>query len=129
MWSDLEQDLLVWVDQLCEAGYKTAILSNLNREFATHMRTECGWIERFDAQVFSSEIGQIKPDPEIYRHCLQLLDSSPDEALFIDDREINVAAARKEGIRSLLYRSIDQLRPELEAMGLKVLHRIQIQQA
>jgi hypothetical protein len=54
-------------------------------------------------------------------YCLQLLDCSPEQAIFIDDREANVAAARNEGIISLLYRSTDQLRLDLEAIGFDVL--------
>jgi putative hydrolase of the HAD superfamily len=121
MWSCLEEHLLAWVDELRAAGYKTSILSNLNKEFAMHMRSQCDWIQRFDFQVFSAEIRRIKPEPEIYRHCLQLLDCSPDQAIFIDDREANVAAARNEGIVSLLYRSTGQLRMDLEVIGFDVL--------
>ncbi len=121
MWSRLEEDLLVWVDELRGAGYKTSILSNLNKEFAIHMRSQCNWIQRFDFQVFSGEIRRIKPEPEIYRYCLQLLDCSPEQAIFIDDREANVVAARNEGIVSLLYRSTDQLRRDLEVIGFDVL--------
>jgi beta-phosphoglucomutase-like phosphatase (HAD superfamily) len=47
-------------------------------------------------RFFSSEIRKIKPDQEIYRHCLQLLNCTASEALFIDDREANVIAARRE---------------------------------
>lgn len=121
MWSDLEERMLVWVHELRAAGYKTSVLSNLNKEFAEHIRTRCHWIERFDVPVFSAELGRIKPEPEIYRHCLQLLECSAEEAIFIDDREANVYAAQKEGIASLLYRSTDQLRLELKLMGFGVL--------
>jgi FMN phosphatase YigB (HAD superfamily) len=49
------------------------------------------------------------------------LDCSPEQAIFIDDREANVDAARNEGIVSLLYRSTDQLRRDLEVIGFDVL--------
>jgi len=121
MWSQLEEDMLLWVDQLRAAGYQTSILSNLNKEFTRHMRTKCDWIHRFDFQVFSAEIGRIKPEPEIYQHCLKLLGSTPEETLFIDDRESNVAAARAQGIASIRFHSPGQLREELEAIGFPVL--------
>lgn len=121
MWSHLETDMLLWVDNLRAAGYKTSILSNLNKEFTHHMRTECEWIKRFDFQVFSADLGKIKPEPEIYMHCLDLLESFPEEALFIDDREANVVAARQQGISSILFRSVDQLKQVLESMGFDVL--------
>ncbi|HMI50560.1 MAG TPA: HAD family phosphatase [Candidatus Saccharimonadales bacterium] len=121
MWSQLEEDMLLWVDKLRAAGYQTSILSNLNKEFTRHMRTKCDWIQRFDFQVFSSEIGRIKPEPEIYQHCLKLLGSAPEETLFIDDRESNVLAARAQGIASVQFRSLGQLREDLGAMGFPVL--------
>lgn len=117
MWSRLNEEMLDWAQTLRSAGYKTCILSNLNREFTAHLRETCVWLKRFDVQVFSSEIGKIKPDPEIYRHCLQLLNCPASEALFIDDREANVIAAQREGITSLVFRSTDQLRSELQALG------------
>jgi FMN phosphatase YigB (HAD superfamily) len=82
--------------------------------------TQFLWL-RFDFQVFSAEIRRIKREPEIYRYCLELLDCSPEQAIFIDDRAANVAAARNEGIVSLLYRSTDQLRRDLEVIGFDVL--------
>jgi hypothetical protein len=53
-------------------------------------------------------------NPEMRGHC------SPEEAVFIDDREINVAAVSREGISSLLYRSTDQLRLEPQDMAFDV---------
>ena len=121
MWSRLKKPLLDWVGDLGAAGYKTGILSNLNKEFALHMRTKCDWLKRFDVQVFSSEVGMIKPDATIYRHCLQLLRAEPSEALFVDDREANIVAARREGITSVHFLSTEQLRTELEGLGFEVL--------
>lgn len=111
------------MDDLGKAGYKTAILSNLNREFAAYLRANCRWIKRFDFQVFSAEIGRVKPEPEIFKHCLHLVDFFPEEALFVDDRDSNVDAARREGIRSILYHSTNQLRIELRDAGFGVLPR------
>jgi putative hydrolase of the HAD superfamily len=117
MWSHPNDDMFDWAEALRSAGYQTCILSNLNREFTAHLRGTCDWVKRFDVQIFSSEIGKIKPDPEIYRHCLQLLNCTASEALFLDDRIANVTAARREGITSLVYRSTDQLKSDLQAMG------------
>jgi putative hydrolase of the HAD superfamily len=121
MWSHLNDDLVDWVNLLRAAGDKTCLLSNLNSEFTAHVRASCGWVKRFDFPVFSSEVRITKPDPEAYRHCLRLLKGRPEETLFIDDRNENVVAARKEGIAALVYRSTAELRADLEAMGWKLL--------
>lgn len=120
MWSRLREEMLDWVDSLGTAGYRTAILSNLNSEFAKHLRASATWIHKFNTQVFSSEIGQVKPDAAIYRYCLEQLHRSPDEALFIDDREVNVAAAANEGILGVVYKDIHQLRAKLAELDLGI---------
>jgi FMN phosphatase YigB (HAD superfamily) len=63
----------------------------------------------------------IKPDAAIYEHTLRGLGVKPEETLFVDDREINVQAARELGIRAVRFQSIEQLREELEAMEFSIL--------
>jgi FMN phosphatase YigB (HAD superfamily) len=63
----------------------------------------------------------IKPDPLIYEHCLRGLDVAPSEALFIDDRLVNIESARKIGIHGIQFKSTAQLRIELEAAGFPIL--------
>ena len=45
----------------------------------------------------------------------------PDEALFIDDREINLEQARAAGIRTIRFQSVEQLREDLQALGFPIL--------
>ena len=47
-------------------------------------------MEKFSFKTLSAEVGMIKPDPAIYEHTLRGLGVSAAEALFIDDREINI---------------------------------------
>jgi HAD superfamily hydrolase (TIGR01509 family) len=56
----------------------------------------------------------IKPDSEIFNYTLKRLEVKADEAIFIDDRLSNVAAARQLGIKSILYDSMAQLQKELK---------------
>ena len=82
---------------------------------------ECGWMQNFAFQTYSSEVRLIKPDPAIYEHTLLGLGVSATEALFVDDREVNIKAARELGIHAIQFRSAAQLRNELEALGFPVL--------
>ena len=45
----------------------------------------------------------------------------PTEALFIDDREINLQQARAAGIRTIRFQSVEQLREDLQALGFAIL--------
>ena len=55
------------------------------------------FFEYFDGGVVSAREHIIKPMPAIYRLLCRRYGFSPEEALFIDDSEVNTEAARKEG--------------------------------
>ena len=42
----------------------------------------------------------------------------PEEALFLDDRQENVLSAEAVGLQGIIFRSVPQLRQELQARGL-----------
>jgi putative hydrolase of the HAD superfamily len=121
MWSRIREEMVDWSRALKEAGYRTSILSNMQQDMVDHIRRMFPWVRQFDCQIFSSEVRSVKPEPKIYKKCIECLAVAPDEALFIDDREVNLAAARKQGIRGLKVESLTQLREDLTALGFSVL--------
>src|SRR5271169_2594167 len=116
LWSDINDAMILWVQQLHAAGFKTAILSNMPADMATHMRKNFAWLSHFDHHIFSGEVRSVKPEPAIYQHCIDALGVRPSEALFIDDREINLEQARAVGIHTIRFQSVDQLRADLQAL-------------
>ncbi|MET9177284.1 HAD-IA family hydrolase [Kitasatospora aureofaciens] len=88
--------------QARSAGIRTAVLSNsLGREpydpyagFDLH--------GTFDAVVLSADHGVRKPDPAVFRIVLDTLGVRPEECLFVDDSEENLAAALKLGLTPVL---------------------------
>ncbi len=121
IWSHVDQGMLDWVSQLHAAGIKTGLLSNMPRDLVTYLRANCEWMENFVFKTFSSEVRLIKPDPAIYEHTLHGLGVSASESLFVDDREINIQAARALGIHAIQFVSSAQLKDDLEAMGFPIL--------
>jgi putative hydrolase of the HAD superfamily len=113
--------MVAWLRQLRQAGIKTGLLSNIHPAMIAYLRENFDWLDAFDFKTFSAEVRMIKPDPAIYEHTLRGLGVRAAEALFVDDREINVQAARELGIHALQFRSVAQLRQELEAMGFPIL--------
>ena len=84
-------------------GYKTAILTNNVREAGDAWRTMVDVDALFDVVVDSSAVGMRKPNPAVYRHVLELLgDVAPERAVFLDDAESNVAAARAVGMHGIV---------------------------
>jgi putative hydrolase of the HAD superfamily len=121
MWSDVNPEMIAWIEELSRAGIKTAILSNMHADMADYARRNFRWLVGLNCVTLSAEVRSIKPHPEIYEHCLRGLNASPAETLFIDDREVNVKAAQELGIQGIQFKSLPQLRRELKAAGFPVL--------
>ena len=68
--------------------------------------------------MISGQVGMIKPQPEIYRHLLEVHGLKSGETIFIDDRQENVDAATNEGIHGLLFHNAGQLRKDLASFGM-----------
>ena len=121
IWINLDPAMFDWVRALRAAGIKTGLLSNMPTDLATYLRENADWLDDFSFKTFSGEVRMIKPDAAIYEYTLRRLGVSAAQSLFIDDKEINIQAARGLGIHGILYRSIEQLRDELKAIGFPVL--------
>jgi len=117
MWSRTNPVMIAWLEELSAAGIKTAILSNMHIDMVQHARQNFKWLGLFNWKTFSAEVRLIKPDPAIYEHCLRGLKVAPSDCLFIDDREVNLAAARAMGIHGIQHKSMIQLRNDLKAAG------------
>ena len=72
------------------AGFRTCLLSN-SWGPGDYQRED--FPELFDAVVISGEVGMRKPEHRIFLHAAELIGLTPDECVFIDDIEANVAAA------------------------------------
>jgi putative hydrolase of the HAD superfamily len=68
--------------------------------------------------TLSFEVGAVKPEPEIYLRCLSALGVSPEEALFVDDRAVNIEGARALGMHAVLFEGEDALAAEVAGLGL-----------
>jgi putative hydrolase of the HAD superfamily len=121
LWSQINEAMIRWLQQIHSAGFKTAILSNMPSDMVSHLRNNFAWINHFDHHIFSAEVRSIKPEPAIYQHCIEALGVHPSEALFIDDRDANLEQARAVGIRSIRFQSVEQLRWDLQTLGFTIL--------
>ncbi|HEY0446313.1 MAG TPA: HAD family phosphatase [Allosphingosinicella sp.] len=104
------------VEELDARGVPLFLITNFSAEFwkPFHER-ERAFFSRFRSIVVSGEEKLLKPDPAIYYLALQRFGLKPAEALFVDDREINVEGALAVGMRAHLFTSAGDLRQRLEA--------------
>ncbi len=118
MWTVQNPVMLAWQLALKRRGLRTAILSNMGDSVLENMQREFDWLGRFDVLVWSYQHGIAKPDPAIYRHTLNQLGTSPQETLFLDDKLVNIEAARALGIMGIIFSTVDQLRDDLKRAAL-----------
>ena len=91
------------VRRLRADGVRTAIVTNNIREYGDVWRASLDVDELFDVIVDSCHEGVRKPDPVIYRTALERVGvSDPARAVFLDDFEQNVIAARELGMHGIV---------------------------
>jgi putative hydrolase of the HAD superfamily len=117
MWSCLNGEMVSWLQNVSAMGMKTAVLSNMHADMVQYARQNFSWLNQLTCATFSAEVRSIKPQPIIYEQCLRGLGTPPSQTLFIDDREVNIVAARALGMHAIQFKSISQLRSDLEAGG------------
>ena len=94
-------------------GLQLGLISNLDQcEFA-------GWSTSplrglFDAELFSCEVGMVKPEPAVFRECLNRMGLAASECIYVGDGGGNeLQGARAVGLYTVLYTGvIEELWPE-----------------
>lgn len=112
-WSRPDPVMPSWAAALGAAGLRTAVLSNMPITVRTHLRS-VAWMPRFDYSCYSCDLRCAKPAPEIFEDCLRGVGVEPGAALFLDDREENIEAARQLGIHAIHFVSPEQAQREID---------------
>jgi epoxide hydrolase-like predicted phosphatase len=93
--------------------YKTALLTNANKEQLHQIIQGIGLEKVFNEIVVSSDVGMVKPDERIFQLTLSKLQVDPQEAVFIDDISRYVYAAKDIGMHGIVYSDYGQMKAEL----------------
>jgi putative hydrolase of the HAD superfamily len=114
-WSGdrLDVELVQFVREL-HRRCKTAILSNAWPGARRAFVQRFGLGDAVDEIIVSSEECIAKPDARIYRTAAERLGVAPQEALFVDDMEENVEAARAIGMRGIRFSNTRQAIAEIQ---------------
>lgn len=101
----IPKERLDMIKELRRRGYHTHLLSNTNdlhwEEVKRRYFSEEGYTceDLFDHVFVSHEMHLAKPDPEIYRQAVRRIGRPAAECLFIDDAQVNVEGAKREGLQ------------------------------
>lgn len=67
----------------------------------------------FDGLFVSYEVGAVKDEPEFFAIVIKKLGVTPEDILYIDDSSSKIAAAAKNGVKTMLYKNFEQLEKDL----------------
>lgn len=100
-------------NELHEAGYHLYLLTDNVREIVSYLKAQYDFWDKVKGAVVSAEIGHLKPSPEIYRHLLDTHSLVPQETVFFDDLEKNIAGAKQHGIQGVQFKNAEQAKESL----------------
>ncbi|WP_166038370.1 HAD family phosphatase [Sphingosinicella sp. YJ22] len=107
------------VADLDQMGVPLFAITNFSADFwPPFVQREQAFFSRFRDIVVSGVEKMMKPDPAIYYLALDRFGVAARDALFIDDRQINVDGALAVGMRAHLFTGAEDLRARLAAEGL-----------
>lgn len=106
-----------WMRTLKEQGYHLYILSNYGARTYEHTKEKLSFLADVDGALFSFQVKQIKPEPEIYHTLLERYNLNAEECVFLDDREENIKAAEACGICGIRFTSYEQAKQSLREYG------------
>jgi putative hydrolase of the HAD superfamily len=113
-------DSLEYLGKLCATGrYLMMALNNESKEINEYRIERFNLRDYFKAFLCSCYLGIRKPEPKIYRMALSLTQRRPDECVFVDDRGLNLEAARDLGMHTVQFKDVAQMRDDLARFGVK----------
>lgn len=101
-------------------GYKTLVCSNNFPARVNGLQERFGFLDDFDAAVFSHEVGANKPSERIFAELIKKSGVEANEIVFADDNADNLAGAEAFGITTFLYEGFDKFLERLKELGVSV---------
>jgi putative hydrolase of the HAD superfamily len=100
-------------------GLKIVVISNESREVNAHRIRTFRLDLLVDAFLSSCFVGMRKPDIEFFRLALDLAQTAPERAVFIDNTPMFVQIAERLGMKGILHVDFDSTHAALTSLGLK----------
>lgn len=98
--------------------YKVYFLSDNVKERVEAIDKKYNFTKWFHGGVSSHEVGIRKPHPDIYKIALEQTGFSPEEVLFVDDKENNLTPGKDLGMSTLLFESPEKLQKDLQNLSI-----------
>ena len=104
-WSDLMQPISgadAFIRRMKTEGYRLFVLSNAGTDFYRYFPPHYA-LSLFDGLTISCDLHIAKPDREIYMHLMESFGLLPEECMFTNDMQENVAGAEACGMHGFRF--------------------------
>ncbi len=113
-WTEINPEMIQFISDVRKRVHNLSIISNMPEDILDYIINNFQWLGYFDELTWSCEVGVVKPDPGIYKHCLDKIGVPATECLFVDDSTANVGGAKRCGLNAIHFRSFSQFIEEFE---------------
>lgn len=104
-----------------KSNYKIMMLSDNNSYIVNLLNKNFKeFMSLLDETYFSYTIKIRKPDIRFFNYVIESSKLNPSECVFVDDKEKNVKGSEKTGMKGILFKSVSQLKKDLENLGVVV---------
>ncbi len=108
------------VKRLKGNGYKVYILSNYSKASYESQKDGFEFIKHIDGGIVSYKIKHVKPEAAIYHALIEEYQINPSEAVFLDDLQVNIDAAKELGFNAILFEGYGQAIGELRELEVQI---------
>jgi putative hydrolase of the HAD superfamily len=103
-----DKEVLSEIERFRERGIKCYFASDQEKYRAAFLREK--FKDQFDGYFFSYELGYSKGEPDFFKIVIEKLAFDPSEISYYDDDQKNVDCASSNGIKSFLFRKIEDIK-------------------
>ena len=111
------QPTVDWLEELAASGVRLHFLSNMPQPYAEFLQREHRFLSHFQNGVFSCDVGQVKPNADIFHTAQARFGLAPHEMLFLDDNVHNIDMALSLGWRAVRFVDAAQARAAIHEKG------------
>ena len=117
---EINPDVVNVVKMVRKKGYKTLICSNNFPARVSGLQERFRFLNNFDAEVFSYEVGVIKPDKKIFENLIEKSGCKAEEIIYSDDNDVNLTAAKALGINCFVFTNFKDFLKGIRELGVRL---------
>lgn len=107
------KDTSSYLIELKNKGHNIYILSDLSEECYEYNQ-KFNFFNYIDGGVYSFEIHSTKPNSKNFEVLLDKFNLIPEETIFIDDRQTNIDASNRVGIKGILFTTLQEVKEKVK---------------